>query len=108
MYYRSGTAVADTFSSWFRVFNADMRQASANQAAVTAQTQDTLTDSTTGTANTTLQDVGAAFSQATLNNNFADIAAQLAKIKVDVAAIKVLQDQTRADLLAWEIQKGSA
>lgn len=36
-----------------------------------------LTDSTTGTANDTLTDVSAAFSQATLNNNFADIAAKV-------------------------------
>lgn len=43
-----------------------------NLGAITA-----LTDSTTGTANDTLSDVGGAFSQATLNNNFADIAAKL-------------------------------
>jgi hypothetical protein len=36
-----------------------------------------LTDSTTGTANDALTDVGAAFNQATLNNNFADIAAKI-------------------------------
>ena len=36
-----------------------------------------LTDSTTGTADGTLADVGASFSQATLNNNFADLAAKL-------------------------------
>lgn len=36
-----------------------------------------LTDSTTGTANDTLTDVGGAFVQATLNNNFADIAAKI-------------------------------
>lgn len=36
-----------------------------------------LTDSTTGTADGTLADVGAAFSQATLNNNFADLAAKV-------------------------------
>lgn len=36
-----------------------------------------LTDSTTGTANDTVSDVGAAFSQATLNNNFADVTAKI-------------------------------
>lgn len=36
-----------------------------------------LTDSTTGTANDTLVDVGAAFNQATLNSNFADLAAKV-------------------------------
>jgi hypothetical protein len=84
------------------------KQASANQAAVAVQTQDALTDSTTGTADTTVADVGAVFSQATLNNNFADLVAQLAKIKADIAAMKVLQDQTRTDLIAVNIQKGSA
>ncbi|MDH5541966.1 MAG: cytoplasmic protein [Nitrospinota bacterium] len=36
-----------------------------------------LTDSTTGTADGTVADVGGAFSQATLNNNFADIIAKV-------------------------------
>ena len=36
-----------------------------------------LTDSTTGTADGTLADVGASFNQATLNNNFADLAAKV-------------------------------
>ena len=36
-----------------------------------------LTDSTTGTADGTVADVGAAFSQATLNNNFADVVAKI-------------------------------
>lgn len=36
-----------------------------------------LTDSTTGTADGTLADVGASFNQVTLNNNFADLAAKV-------------------------------
>lgn len=36
-----------------------------------------LTDSSTGTADGTVADVGAAFSQATLNNNFADVTAKI-------------------------------
>jgi hypothetical protein len=36
-----------------------------------------LTDSTTGTADNTVADVGAAFNQATLNNNFADLIAKI-------------------------------
>lgn len=44
-----------------------------------------LTDSTTGTANDTLTDVGGAFSQATLNNNFADLAA---KVNAILAALR--------------------
>lgn len=82
--------------------------ASANQAAVAAQTQDTLTDSTGGTANTTLVDVGAVPTQANINDNFADIAAQLAKIKTDIANIKTYQNQTRTDLVNLGLQKGSA
>ncbi len=58
-------------------------------------TQDTLTDSTTGTANTTLvkavTEGGAATitagDAAKIDDNFADLAAQNAKVKVDVAAV---------------------
>lgn len=66
-------------------------------------TQDTLTDSSAGTANTTieampnptdapatadiLRDDLVAVLLPTIRNNFADVAAQLAKIKVDVAAL---------------------
>ena len=53
----------------------------ASQAAkVTA-----LTDSTGGTAGTTLANVGTSFSQATLNNNFASLAATVNAL---VAALK--------------------
>lgn len=36
-----------------------------------------LTDNTTGTAGATVADVGGAFNQATLNNNFATLTAQI-------------------------------
>jgi hypothetical protein len=39
-----------------------------------------LTDSTGGTADNTVQDVGASFNQATLNNNFADLTAKINQI----------------------------
>ncbi len=56
-------------------------QANGTQAsAITA-----LTDSTTGTGDNTVVDVGAAFNQATLNNNFADL---IAKINALIAAVK--------------------
>lgn len=45
--------------------------------SVTTGAEAELTDSTTGTADGTLADVGASFSQATLNNNFADLAAKV-------------------------------
>ena len=65
----------------------------ADPASTAAQTQDTLTDSTGGAANTTLVDClteggGATLTAgdgAKIKDNFADIAAQLAKIKTDVA-----------------------
>lgn len=44
-----------------------------------------LTDSSTGTANDTVTDVGGSFTQATLNNNFADLAA---KINAILAALR--------------------
>lgn len=44
-----------------------------------------LTDSTTGTANDTVADVGAAFSQSAINNNFADLAA---KVNAILAALR--------------------
>jgi sulfite reductase alpha subunit-like flavoprotein len=40
-----------------------------------------LTDSSTGTADGTIADVGASFNQATLNNNFADVAAKINAIR---------------------------
>ena len=42
-----------------------------------------LTDSTTGTANTVVQEVTVAFSQAILNNNFADLTAQINALRAD-------------------------
>lgn len=103
---KMGTATNQKFALWNQT--PIIQPAHANQAAVAAQTQDSLTDSTTGTADTTLADVGAAFSQATLNNNFADIAAQLAKIRTDIAAIKTFQDQNRTDQIAVGVIKGAA
>lgn len=44
---------------------------------VTRGAEAELTDSTTGTADDTLADVGASFNQSTLNNNFADLAAKV-------------------------------
>jgi len=55
-------------------------------STVTA-TQSAVTDSTTGTASTTLADVTATPTQTLINNNFASVAARLAEIKTDVAAV---------------------
>jgi hypothetical protein len=40
-----------------------------------------LTDNTTGTADGTVADVGAAFNQGTLNNNFADLIDKINKVR---------------------------
>lgn len=49
--------------------------AGTQQAAIAS-----MTDSTGGTVDGTLADVGAAFSQATLNNNFADVNAKIDEV----------------------------
>jgi hypothetical protein len=79
-----GTATTQKLSFW----NATpiIQPASANQAV--------LTDSTTGTASTTISNVGASFSQTTLNNNFASV-------------VRLL-NQLRNDLVAAGLIKGSA
>lgn len=51
-------------------------------------TSATLTDSTGGTANTTLVDVGIVFNQAAINDNFADVAAQINALIVDITNVK--------------------
>jgi hypothetical protein len=62
-----------------------------------ALTSATLTDSTTGAANTTVEDVGAAFSQTTLNNNFADLVAQINALRVDLENAKQVLNQVIDD-----------
>lgn len=60
-----------------------------------AVTPTLITDSTTGTADGTLADVGGAFSQATLNNNFADIAAKInALVEACARGPMVVEDLT--------------
>lgn len=51
-----------------------------------------LTDNTTGTADDTVADVGAAFSQATLNNNFADLTAKVNAVLQILAAHGLMDD----------------
>ena len=85
-----------------------VRPASANQAAIGALNTVTLTDSTTGTATTTIGDVGAAFSQTTLNNIHASLLAQINHAVTDFASFKTLVNQMRADLVALGLEKGSA
>lgn len=51
--------------------------------------QQTITDSSTGTASTTVSATG----DATTNNNFATLLARLAEIKIDLQAVKDKQDE---------------
>ncbi len=101
-----GTAVGQKLGFW----NATpvIQQASANQAALAALTSATLTDSTTGTANTTVMDVTASHDQAILNSNFADLIAQVNALRADLVATQTLVTALRAALVATGIVKGSA
>lgn len=101
-----GTATAQKFGWW----NAAPigQPASANQAALGTLATVTLTDSTTGTAGTTVGDVGASFSQSTLNNINASFVAQLNHAVTDFASVKTLLNQLRADLVSAGILKGGA
>jgi hypothetical protein len=106
-----GTAVGQKIGFWN--VTPVVQPAAAGQAAAAAQTQDSLTDSTGGTASTTLAAItaGAAYAQADLTaikNAIASLASQLAKIRTDVANIKTLQDATRTALVNTGIIKGAA
>lgn len=50
-----------------------------------AQTSQTLNDNTTGTVTNVVQNVGGAFNQNTLNNNFAALTDEINKLQADVA-----------------------
>jgi hypothetical protein len=106
-----GTAVGQKIGFWN--VTPVVQPAAAGQAAAAAQTQDSLTDSTGGTASTTLAAItaGAAYAQADLTaikNAIASLASQLAKIRTDVANIKTLQDASRTALVNTGIMKGAA
>ena len=68
------------------IYDANGVQVLGDQQAAIAS----LTDSTTGTANDAVADVGAAFSQATLNNNFADVTAKINAILTALRAAKII------------------
>jgi hypothetical protein len=84
----------------------------ATQAAVT-QTQTALTDSTGGTASTTLAEIaaGVSYDQADMTaakNAIASLAAELALIKTDMANTQTLINKLRTDLVAHGLIKGAA
>lgn len=85
-----------------------VQPASANQAALGSLVTVTLTDSSGGSATTTIADVGASFSQSGLNNIHASLIAQINHAVTDFASVKTLVNQMRSDLVARGILKGSA
>jgi len=81
----TGTKIGTATSQKLGFWNASpvIQPASANQAG--------LTDSTTGTAGSTVNDVGAAFNQATLNNNFASVLRLLNQLRNDLTTIGMIK-----------------
>jgi hypothetical protein len=115
----TGTKIGTAVSQKLGFFNAApvVQPAAAAQAAVAAQTQDSVTDSTGGSATTTLGAITAPAANATtsltddmtaVKNALASIAAQLAKIKTDVANIKTFQDAERTAVVNLGLIKGAA
>jgi hypothetical protein len=62
-----------------------------------------VTDNTGGSADTTLQSIGASYSQTEVRNNFADLAAQHNALVADLANVKQLLNQVIDDqqLIGW-------
>ena len=81
--------------------------ASANQAAVGSLATQSLTASS-GSASTTISDVGGSFSQTTLNDNFKSLATEMGHALTDLTSLKTLVNQLRADLVTKGVIKGSA
>lgn len=81
----TGTKLGRTASEKIGAFGATpiVQPASANQAA--------LTDSTTGSAGFTLVDVGIAFSQTNVNNNFASLNRQVDAIRTGLVNLGVIK-----------------
>jgi|Deesub1362A_J573_1020465.scaffolds.fasta_scaffold18286_2 hypothetical protein len=83
--------------------------AQRSHVADASQTQQSLTDNTGGTASTTLADCAGAdnVSEAAIENNFASIAAQLAKVKTDVGNLVTKVNSILATLEAFGFHKTS-
>ena len=99
---RLGVSAAEKVGFWGATPIA--RPAHADQAAVGAQTQQALTDSSGGTASTTL----GAISDAATRDAIASLAARLAEVRADVAGLRTLANAVRAALVAAGLIKGSA
>lgn len=70
------------------MFLADEVPGDSAIADVGAGTAETLTDSTTGTPTNTINDAGASYTQATLNNNFASLVDEINKLRTDLVALQ--------------------
>lgn len=75
----------------------------ADPTGASALTQDALEDNTGGTAGTTLAEIGATYDQAEVANAIASLAAQLAKVKVDVAAVRTGSEANNAAIDAIHV-----
>lgn len=92
----TGTKIGTSTSQKIGFFNATpiARPSAYTQTYSTATrthnalTSSTLTDNSGGTANTTIQAIGASYSQTVIANNFADLAAQCDAINADLLNIK--------------------
>ena len=109
----TGTKLATSATAQkLSVFNATpiVQPTAAGQAALAAQGQQTLTDSTAGTAGTTLAAVtGAVYATdiPTIRNWIASLAAQLALVKTDVVNLRTLVDAQRTAMVNFGSMKGS-
>lgn len=106
----TGTKIATSTSQKLSFWNTTpvVQPASANQAATAALTSATLTDSTTGTANSVVVDVTASHDQAILNANFADLVAQHNALRSDLVVTQTLLTAIRSALVTVGLMKGSA
>jgi hypothetical protein len=108
--HKLGTATGQKWGIW----NATpiVQPTAAGQAAMAAQGQSTLTDSTGGTPSTTLAAIaaGAAYAQADMTatkNALASLAARFAEVKTDVANVRTLVDAMRTAMVNFGSMKGS-
>lgn len=102
----SGTKIGTATTQKLGFFNATpvVQPAHADQAAMSAPTQQALTDSTGGTASTTL----ATISDSATANALASVAARLGEAKNDVLALRTLANRLRSELVTLGLIKGSA
>lgn len=82
------------------MFLADEVPGTSAIVAVGAGTAEVLTDSTTGTPTNTINDAGASYTQATLNDNFASLTDEINKLRTDLVAL-----QTSYNVLLGKLRK---